>query len=96
MGFFVSLALASDRGRPRGAVQSCGVRLTGLRPGARGRVHRVLAADQACLDRLTALGVTPGAAVVVLQTFPAFVFSCDQTEVAVEPDVAHAVLIELA
>jgi Fe2+ transport system protein FeoA len=95
MGSFVSLALASDRDRAPSVVQACGIRLTALTVGARGWVHRVLTTDQACVDRLTALGVTPGAAVVVLQTFPAFVFSCDQTEVAVEPDVAHTVLIEL-
>lgn len=46
-------------------------------------------------DRLVALGVTPGAPVRVLQTFPGFVFMCDQTELAIEPAVAGAILIEL-
>ena len=45
-------------------------------------------------DRLAALGVTPGAPVEVLQTFPGFVFRCDETELAVEPAVAHAILVE--
>jgi Fe2+ transport system protein FeoA len=77
-------------------VQPAGVRLASLPPGARGKVARVLPPDTECGDRLAALGVTPGASVVVLQTFPAFVFSCDQTELAVEPAVAHAVLIEVS
>ena len=46
-------------------------------------------------DRLLALGVTAGAAVTMLQTFPGVVFLCDQTELAVERDVAAAVLVRL-
>jgi Fe2+ transport system protein FeoA len=41
------------------------------------------------------LGVTPGAAIRVLQTFPGIVFECDQTEMAVEREVARAILIEV-
>jgi len=29
-----------------------------------------------------------------LQRFPGFVFECDQTELAVEPSVARAILVE--
>ena len=36
------------------------------------------------------LGVMPGARVTILQTFPGFVFLCDQTEFAVERTVAAA------
>jgi Fe2+ transport system protein FeoA len=44
-------------------------------------------------DRLLALGVTPGAQVVALQTFPGFVVLCDQTELTVECVVADAILV---
>jgi Fe2+ transport system protein FeoA len=47
-------------------------------------------------ERLGALGVTPGAPLEVLQTFPSVVFRCDQTELAVEPAVARAVLVDLS
>lgn len=70
-------------------------RLSALAPGDRGRVVRVLREPPGRADRLAALGVTPGAAVRVLQTFPGVVFMCDQTEVAVEPAVAGAILVEL-
>jgi Fe2+ transport system protein FeoA len=43
---------------------------------------------------LIALGVTPGAAVTVLQRFPGVVFLCDHTELAVEPAVARAIVVE--
>ncbi len=70
-------------------------RLNALRPGERGVVVRVATEDLARADRLAALGVTPGAAVRLLQRFPGFVFECDQTELAVEPAVARTILVEL-
>ncbi len=70
-------------------------RLSSLPAGATGRVVRVMAEHDSRVDRLTALGVTPGAVVTVLQTFPGVVFLCDQTELAVEPAVATSILIDL-
>ncbi len=71
-----------------------GQRLASLAVGAGGVVLRVLRDDSARAERLKALGVTPGARVRVLQRFPGFVFECDQTELAVEPSVARAILVE--
>jgi Fe2+ transport system protein FeoA len=68
-------------------------RLSSLKPGTRGVVVRIADAHALRADRLSALGVTPGAVVRVLQRFPAVVFLCDQTELAVEPAVAHAILV---
>jgi Fe2+ transport system protein FeoA len=65
-----------------------------LQPGSRGIVREVVGAD-ARSDRLAALGVTPGAPVEVLQTFPGVVFRCDETELAVEPAVAHGILVDV-
>lgn len=70
--------------------------LSSLTAGARGIVHEVRRAAGIETDRLTALGVTSGARVIVLQTFPGIVFCCDQTELAVERSVAATILIELA
>ena len=71
-----------------------GRRLTSLEVGERGVVLRVLRDNPERAERLKALGVTPGARVRLLQRFPGFVFECDQTELAVEPSVARAVLVE--
>lgn len=68
--------------------------LAHLSPGSRGRVSRIARDLTGRADRLAALGVTAGAAITVLQTFPGIVFECDQTEVAVERAVAHAILID--
>lgn len=80
---FMRLAFSSDSGtRP----------LSSLTAGDRGVVVDVRGRP-ARADRLLALGVTPGASVTVLQTFPGVVFLCDQTELAVERGVADAVLV---
>jgi len=64
-------------------------------PGAHGRVVRVTRENADRADRLAALGVTPGASITVLQRFPGVVFMCDHTELAVEPAVAHAIVVEI-
>lgn len=75
---------------------SKGVRaLSALPAGARGTVHRVRPHGVDGGDRLLALGVTPGAPVTVLQTFPGIVFLCDQTELAVERAVADTILVSV-
>jgi Fe2+ transport system protein FeoA len=70
--------------------------LSSLPPGARGTVHRVQARAGDRSDRLMALGVTAGAPITVLQTFPGVVFLCDQTELAVERAVADTILVRPA
>jgi Fe2+ transport system protein FeoA len=69
-------------------------RLALLGVGERGVVRRVLRDNPARAERLSALGVTPGARICVLQRSPGFVFECDETELAVEPSVARAILVE--
>jgi Fe2+ transport system protein FeoA len=89
---FMRLAFSSDMPRRRSAHVR---RLSAMRAGSRGVVAEVLAGADGRSDRLLALGVTPGAPVVVLQEFPGIVFLCDQTELAVERGVAQAILIRL-
>ena len=79
------LAFSSDNTRP----------LSSLAEGEHAVVVDVRPDSGGRADRLLALGVTPGAAVTMLQTFPGVVFLCDQTELAVERNVAAAVLVRL-
>jgi len=69
--------------------------LSALRPGARGRIARVTRDLTGRTERLAALGVSAGASVRLLQTFPGIVFECDQTELAVERAVARSIFVEL-
>lgn len=70
--------------------------LSRLGPGASGRIVRIVRDLTGRAERLAALGVTAGAAVRVLQTFPGIVFECDQTELAVERTVAGAILVHVS
>jgi len=79
----ITLAFDSKRTMP----------LSELRAGSHGVVVDVRAGDSGRADRLLGLGVTPGARVTVLQTFPGIVFLCDQTEVAVERGVAASIIV---
>ena len=71
------------------------VPLAHLKPGTRGRVARVTRDLTSRSERLAAMGVSAGATVVMLQTFPGIVFECDQTELAVERLVARSILVEV-
>jgi Fe2+ transport system protein FeoA len=78
------------------AFSSSGVRpLAELPEGARGVIVEVRPSHAGRADRLLSLGVTPGAGVAVLQTFPGVVFLCDQTELAVERNVARSVMVRV-
>lgn len=70
--------------------------LSSLTVGARGVVHRLQPDGTDRAGRLMALGVTVGAPLTVLQTFPGMVFLCDQTELAVERSVAEIILVHLS
>ena len=67
--------------------------LSSLREGEHGVVVEVRAPEPGRADRLLALGVTPGARVTMVRTFPGVVFLCDQTKLAVERRVADAILV---
>ena len=71
------------------------VPLSSMTPGVEGRIAYVTRDLTGRAERLGALGVSPGASIVVLQTFPGFVFQCDQTEMAVERRVAGSIFVEL-
>lgn len=68
-------------------------RLSSLKAGTRATVRGVLGGELRAA-RLATLGITHGSRVLVLETFPGVVFMCDETEVAVEPAVAKAILVE--
>ncbi len=98
----VRLVFSSDHDLARGESGSADERIDGdapverlseLESGTSGTIVAVSRDDASRMDRLLALGVTPGAHVTVLQTFPGIVFMCDQTELAVERTVAHAIIV---
>ena len=77
------------------SIRPHGMSLASLGPGTRGRITHVARDLTGRAERLAVLGVTAGATIRVLQTFPGIVFECDQTEMAVEREVARGILIEV-
>lgn len=69
--------------------------LASLKPGEAGQIARVIRDLTGRAERLAALGVSAGASIRVLQTFPGIVFECDQTELAVERAVARSILVDV-
>jgi DtxR family Mn-dependent transcriptional regulator len=70
--------------------------LSRLSAGQTGRVAYVHARKQGQLQKLTAMGILPGAAISVVQTFPAYVFQAGQTQFAVDLEIADAIYVRLA
>jgi Fe2+ transport system protein FeoA len=73
-----------------------GARLSAIPRGRDARILRVLHHERAHAQRLAAFGVVPGVIVTVLQTFPGVILRCDETELAIEPEVAHSIVVEIA
>ncbi len=64
-----------------------------LSVGDSARVAYLSSGEQGRLLRLSALGITPGATIRLLQRWPSFVFQCDQTEIALEQNVARHIFV---
>jgi Fe2+ transport system protein FeoA len=77
------------------SISSRALSLASLRPGTKGRIAHVVRDLTGRAERLAVLGVTAGASIRVLQTFPGIVFECDQTEMAVEREVARTILVDV-
>jgi DtxR family Mn-dependent transcriptional regulator len=60
-----------------------------------GRVAYINAAEPGHLQKLMAMGVLPGMALRMIQTFPSFVFQVGQTQYAVDRELADCVYVRL-
>jgi DtxR family Mn-dependent transcriptional regulator len=69
--------------------------LSSMEPAEEGRVAYINAAEPGHLQKLMAMGVLPGMALRMIQTFPSFVFQVGQTQYAVDRDLADCVYVRL-
>jgi len=67
--------------------------LTSLRVGASARITFIAPRVRRRLDRLAALGIVPGTVLTLRQKSPSYVVRADQTEVAIEEDVARDIFV---
>jgi DtxR family transcriptional regulator, Mn-dependent transcriptional regulator len=64
-----------------------------LRVGESARVAYFSTRDHSRLLKLSALGISPGALLKLIQKWPAYVVQCEETEIALEPEVAQNIYV---
>jgi DtxR family Mn-dependent transcriptional regulator len=72
----------------REEIRSLVVSCDQLQIGETARVAYFSTREHSRLLKLSALGISPGTSIKLIQKWPAFVVQCEETEVALEPDVA--------
>jgi DtxR family Mn-dependent transcriptional regulator len=61
--------------------------------GEAARVAYIATREHSRLLRLSALGITPGIRLKLLQKWPSYVVQCEETEIALEPEVARTIYV---
>jgi len=69
------------------------VNLCDLSPGEAGRIAYIRPKNHDRLHRLTAFGIVPGVTVRLHQTYPAFCIQFEETELAIDRDVAEDIFV---
>jgi len=64
-----------------------------LEPGQTARVAYLCTREHSLMHKLSALGITPGARIRLLQKWPSYVLQCDETEIAVEEGLARSMYV---
>ncbi len=64
-----------------------------LRVGESARVAYFCTREHSRLLKLSSLGISPGISMKLIQKWPAYVIQCEETEIALEPDVAKNIYV---
>lgn len=64
-----------------------------LEVGEQAQVAYVSAANFPRIRKLSSFGITPGVPVIVKQKFPSFVIQCDETQIALENEIARDIYV---
>jgi DtxR family Mn-dependent transcriptional regulator len=74
-------------------VESLVVPITQLAPGEEGRVAYLSSSSQSRLHQLMAFGISPGMNVKVFQHYPTVVLQCENTQLAMESEIARDIRV---
>jgi DtxR family Mn-dependent transcriptional regulator len=69
------------------------VPLTELKPGQEGRIAYIQTEDNSKMQKLVAMGVLPGYGILLLQSFPSYIFRVGYSEFAVDAEMAREVFV---
>lgn len=67
-----------------------------MKKGDSGAVAYINAPESEILNKLMAMGVVPGASLELIQTFPSFVFRADQSQFAVDQEIADTIFVRIS
>jgi DtxR family Mn-dependent transcriptional regulator len=67
--------------------------LANLQSNQTGRIAYIHAEGRTRLQKLMALGITPGASIKMIQTFPSYVFQIGRTQLAVDEEIANEIYV---
>lgn len=80
-----------EQARADGAVGV--VALTELKPGDPGEIAYLAASDVRKMQKLMSMGVLPGTSVILLRTYPTYIFKVGQSEFAVDEELAREIFV---
>lgn len=69
--------------------------LIGLKVGQKTKVAYIHTRDRKKLEKIMAMGVLPGMAIILIQKFPSYVFQIGQSQFAVDKDLASDIYVRL-
>lgn len=69
--------------------------LSKLAAGQKGKVAYIHTGDADQLQKMTAMGILPGAPINIVQTFPSYVFQAGRTQFAVDKEIADSIYVRL-
>lgn len=75
------------------SIESIVTSLDKMESGKEAKVAYILTRDHPQLHKLMSLGIVPGATVRVHQTFPSFVIQVEETQLALEQEVAKVIYV---
>jgi len=80
--------------KAKGSIESIVISLSKLSPGEAGKVVYVLTREHPQLHKLLSLGVVPGTRISVHQVSPSFVIQVEETQLALEEDIAKDIYVK--
>ncbi len=69
--------------------------LADLKPKQKGSVAYIHTKDDKKLQKLMAMGVLPGMAISLIQSFPSYVFQIGQSQFAIDKDLAECIFVRI-
>ena len=64
-----------------------------LKKGHKGTIAELITENESILRKLMSMGVLPGLSFEIIQTYPAYVFKIGNTQIAVDKEIASAILV---